>query len=54
MLDALRRFGRMATLEVQEVCQLPGPRAHAELWRLASEWQVKPIPVLTGHLWELA
>jgi putative protein-disulfide isomerase len=54
VLDALRRFGRMATLEVQEVCQLPGPRAHAELWRLASEWHVKPIPVLTGHLWELA
>jgi putative protein-disulfide isomerase len=53
VLDALQRFGRMATLEVQVVCQLPGPRAHAELWRLAAEWQVKPIPVLTGHLWEL-
>jgi Thioredoxin len=54
VLDALRGFGRMATLEVQEVCGLPGPRAHAELWRLASEWQVKPVPALTGHLWELA
>jgi hypothetical protein len=54
VLDALRRFGRMATLEVQEVCGLPGPRAHAELWRLAAEWQVKPVPALTGHLWELA
>jgi predicted DsbA family dithiol-disulfide isomerase len=53
VLDALGSFGRMATLEVQEVCRLPGPRAHAELWRLAMEWQVKPIPVLTGHLWEL-
>jgi len=52
VLDALRRFGRMATLEVQEVCGLPGPRAHAELWRLATEWQVKPVPALTGHLWE--
>ena len=52
--DALRRFGRMTTLEVQEVCGLPGPRAHAELWRLASEWRVKPLPALTGHLWELA
>lgn len=52
--DALRRFGRMTTLEVQEVCGLPGPRAHAELWRLASEWQVRPLPVLTGHLWERA
>jgi predicted DsbA family dithiol-disulfide isomerase len=54
VLDALRRFGRMATPEVQEVCGLPGPRAHAELWRLASEWQVKPVSALTGHLWEPA
>jgi hypothetical protein len=54
VLDALARFRRMATLEVQEVCGLPGPRAHAELWRLAAEWRVKPVPALTGHLWELA
>ena len=54
VLEALRGFGRMATLEVQEVCGLPGPRAHAELWRLAADWQVKPVPALTGHLWELA
>jgi hypothetical protein len=54
VMDALRRFGRMATLEVQEVCGLPGPRAHAELWRLASEWQVRPVSALTGHLWEPA
>jgi hypothetical protein len=54
VLDALRRFGRMATLEVQEVCGLPGPRAQAELWRLAADWRVRPIPALTGHLWEPA
>jgi predicted DsbA family dithiol-disulfide isomerase len=54
VLDALRRFGRMAAKEVETVCGLPGPRAHAELWRLAVEWQVRPVPVLTGHLWELA
>lgn len=53
-LAALRRFGRMATVEVQEACDLPEPRAAAELWRLASEWRVKPVRVLTGHLWELA
>jgi predicted DsbA family dithiol-disulfide isomerase len=50
--DALRRFGRMATREVEEVCDLPGPRAPAELWRLALEWKVKPLRVLTGELWE--
>ena len=49
---ALRRFGRMAGAEVEAVCDLPGPRANAELWRLAAEWQVKPVRVLTGMLWE--
>jgi hypothetical protein len=44
----------MATAEVAEVCALPGPRAPAELWRLAAEWKVKPVRVLTGELWELA
>jgi putative protein-disulfide isomerase len=53
VLEALRRFGRMATREVEEVCDLPGPRASAELWRLATEWHVKPLRVLTGDLWEL-
>lgn len=53
-LAALRRFGRMATREVEEVCGLPGPRAAAELWRLALEWRVRPLRVLTGELWELA
>jgi predicted DsbA family dithiol-disulfide isomerase len=52
--DALRRFGRMAGREVEVVCGLPGPRAAAELWRLATEWQVKPTRVLTGELWEAA
>jgi hypothetical protein len=51
---ALGRFGRLAAAEVEAVCELPGPRAAAALWRLASEWRVKPLPVLTGTLWELA
>jgi hypothetical protein len=28
------------------------PRAGAELWRLATDWKLRPIRVLTGHLWE--
>jgi hypothetical protein len=51
---ALGRFGRMATAELEAVCDLPGPRAGAEVWRLASEWRVRRIPVLAGELWELA
>jgi len=52
ILAALNRFGRMASAEVEAVCDLPGPRAHAELWRLAADWRVKPVRVLTGMLWE--
>jgi 2-hydroxychromene-2-carboxylate isomerase len=51
---ALGRFGRMATAEVEAVCDLPGPRAKAELWRLAAEWKVRPERVLGGELWEVA
>jgi predicted DsbA family dithiol-disulfide isomerase len=54
VLAALGRFGRMATAEVEAVCDLPGPRANAELWRLAAEWRVRPVRVLTGTLWEAA
>ena len=54
VLDALRRFGRMATSEVEAVCDLPLPRAAAELWRLATEWRIRPVHVLTGELWEPA
>ncbi|MFL5884460.1 MAG: DsbA family protein [Thermoleophilaceae bacterium] len=54
IVAALRRFGLMATREIEAVCGLPEPRAQAELWRMASEFQVKPTRVLTGHLWESA
>lgn len=49
--EALARFGSMATAEVAAVCDLPGPRAAAELWRLALEWRVRPEQLLTGELW---
>jgi len=52
--EALRRFGALATPEVAAACDLPGPRAPAELWRLAVEWRVKPRRVPGGELWEPA
>jgi protein-disulfide isomerase-like protein with CxxC motif len=52
--DALARFGRMAAPEVGAVCDLPGPKAAAELWRLATEWRVRPVAVLGGWLFEPA
>jgi hypothetical protein len=53
VLEALRRPATMATAEVAAVCALPGPRAAAELWRLAAEWQVKPERLGSGELWTL-
>jgi putative protein-disulfide isomerase len=51
--QALRRFGAMATAEIAAVCELPGPRAPAELWRLASEWRVGSERTGSGELWTL-
>jgi predicted DsbA family dithiol-disulfide isomerase len=50
--EVVRRFGRVTSAEVELLCDLPGPRAHAELWRLAENWRVRPVRVLTGWLWE--
>ena len=47
-------FGSMATAEVAAVCDLPGPRAPAELWRLATEWRVRADRVGGGEMWTVA
>ncbi len=52
--QALRHFGAMSTAEVAAVCALPGPRAPAELWRLATEWRVTPERLGSGELWTLS
>jgi hypothetical protein len=52
--QALQRHGTLATAEVAALCQLEGPRAPAELWRLALEWRVTVERVLGGELWTLA
>jgi len=52
--DALRRWGSLATAEVAAVCDLPGPRAAAELWRLALEWRVRGDRHLTEAVWSVA
>jgi predicted DsbA family dithiol-disulfide isomerase len=51
---ALAAHGSMSTAEVAAVCDLPGPRAPAELWRLALEWRVTPRRVLGGEVWSPA
>jgi putative protein-disulfide isomerase len=52
--EALRRFTTLATPEVAAACDLPGPRAPAELWRLAAEFRARPERLLTGELWSAA
>lgn len=53
-MEALRRFGRCATRELEVLCERPGPVVEAELWTLARDWKLKAVPALTGTIWELA
>jgi predicted DsbA family dithiol-disulfide isomerase len=50
--EAIRRFGRCATRELEVLAEKPLPVLEAELWALARDWKLKPVPVLTGTLWD--
>ncbi len=52
-LAAIQRFGRLATAEIEALAARPRPLVEAELWRLAAEWRLRPVPVLTGTFWQL-
>jgi hypothetical protein len=49
---AIERFGRLATAEAVALSGRPRPLVEAELWRLATEWKLNPVSVLTGTLWD--
>jgi predicted DsbA family dithiol-disulfide isomerase len=51
---AFARFERLAVKEVEVLCGLPGPRAHAELWRRAEAWELKPLAAGQSWLFERA
>jgi hypothetical protein len=51
-LEAIERFGRMATREVEVLNESPGAATCAELWRLAAEGRLRPVRALTGTIWE--
>jgi predicted DsbA family dithiol-disulfide isomerase len=53
-LEAIERFGRCATREIEELTSRPRPVVEAELWALARDWRLRPVPALTWTLWELA
>jgi len=54
VLDALRRFGTMASVELAAVCDLPLPRVEADLSALALDSRIASTSVLAGRLWEPA
>jgi predicted DsbA family dithiol-disulfide isomerase len=53
-IEAVRRFGRCATRELEELTGKPRPVLEAELWSSARDWALKAVPVLGGTIWELA
>ena len=53
-LEAVRRFGRCATRELEILAEKPLPVLEAELWEMARDWKLKPVRALTGTLWEPA
>jgi predicted DsbA family dithiol-disulfide isomerase len=54
ILEAVARFGRLAVPEAELLGGLEPIETRAELWRLAREGRLRPVPALTGTLWELA
>jgi putative protein-disulfide isomerase len=52
-LEAVERFGRCATRELEELTGKPRPVVEAELWALARDWKLKPTQAAAGTIWEL-
>jgi putative protein-disulfide isomerase len=50
-LDAIGRFGRCATRELEVLTATPLPALEAELWELARDGKLEPVRVLIGTLW---
>jgi predicted DsbA family dithiol-disulfide isomerase len=53
VLEAAARFGRLAAPEVELLAGTDPTETQAELWRLAAEGALEPVPALTGTLWQL-
>jgi len=52
-VEAIRRFGRCATRELEVLAARPRPVIEAELWGLAMDWKLQPVSALTGTIWAL-
>jgi predicted DsbA family dithiol-disulfide isomerase len=52
-LEAVERFGRCTTRELEELSGKPRPVLEAELWAMARDWRLKPSQTAAGTIWEL-
>jgi predicted DsbA family dithiol-disulfide isomerase len=52
-VEAIERFGRCATRELEELTGKPRPVLEAELWARARDWELRPVEVGGGTMWEL-
>jgi predicted DsbA family dithiol-disulfide isomerase len=50
-LDAIGRFGRCATRELEVLTEKPLPALEAQLWALARDRKLKPVRALIGTIW---
>ncbi len=50
-IEAIERFGRCATRELEELTGKPRPVLEAELWGMARDWKLRPLPAAGGTLW---
>jgi putative protein-disulfide isomerase len=53
-MEAIRRFGRCATRELEVLADRPRPVVEMELWALARDGKLRPLSALTGTIWEPA
>ena len=50
--EAIERFGRCATRELEELTGKPRPVLEAELWAQARDWRLRATAVSGGTIWE--
>jgi putative protein-disulfide isomerase len=53
-VEAMERFGRCTTRELEELTGKPRPVLEAELWGGARDWRLRAVPVAGGTIWEKA
>jgi predicted DsbA family dithiol-disulfide isomerase len=49
---AISRFGRCATRELEVLSEKPRAELESQLWEMAREGKLSPVPALIGTLWE--